>query len=155
MISNKVTQPKSHINKRFFDGVQVSVNSDDEDLDSNDDVDMDNEHGSIDQEHGSDEANLSNSRQMIPSIDTTDGSMAIGMMSASLTDKEMIMNNPHLKKLPNKILDERIQNAKENGEPSTLQLLTRGSPNVTKTKKQTGILVKSHSDMMIYMPALN
>ena len=87
----------------------------------------------------------------------------LGAMSNSLMEEQLIINNPHLQKLLSKLVDERIQDAREMGELSNSQLVMSMSPkatangNVKRTtsKKQTGMaLVKSLSDTTIYAPAL-
>ena len=41
----------------------------------------------------------------------TDPQIMLGASSATLTDEEMVMSNPHLKKLFNKMLHDRIKQA--------------------------------------------
>ena len=82
------------------------------------------------------------------------------------------MNNPHLRKLFNKMLDERIESARVEGESSGSRLLTVMTPkpadkssskkkNTTTTDEGNGRsnllrnkLIKSPSDTTIYAPAL-
>ena len=148
--------------KNKFDGIQISLNSDEEELDY-DDIVSQEEEGSIDQlsENGEENNNAKN--------DTT-----LGTSSSNFADEQTIMNNPHLHKLLNKMLDERIKIA-TSGECSLSQLLSKMTPtnsadkmeNVNKVnkdgsdkKKKTGKqgmsinVVKSPSDTTIYAPAL-
>ena len=139
-------------NDKIFDGIQVSLNSDEEELDYVDDVpqaeDFDDEHGSI--------------MDVQPTQTNTKSDLLLGASSASINDENLVMNNPHLKKLFNQMLDERIKQASERGESSSSQLLTTLTPNgatVNKTPekssgKTTVNLVKSPSDTTIYAPAL-
>ena len=89
---------KAFVNKTLFDGIQVSINSDkEEELDYEDDVaGQEMESGSIDQDH---EESVS---QSSPEKD-----LDLGATSSSLTEEHMIMNNPHLRKLLNKMLDKK------------------------------------------------
>ena len=185
----------SNLNNFKFDGIQVTVNSDDEDLDYVDDIlkndhdeinsiDLDNdqlqqhtehEHINHDLRIQLNEARVTGSNQVgnkaqavtvgTPVNRTTmdegaDDScvtgLALGATSSSLTEEQLIMNNPHLKKLLNKMLNERIQDAKNNGEGSSSELLSRISPSTKKknTKQPGTILVKLLSDTTIYVPAL-
>ena len=89
------------------------------------------------------------------------------------SDEEYVMKNPSLRKLFNKLLDERIKQAEQKGETSSSNLLTTLSDKhdkgnngekwqvtnkpLTTPKKQTPVrdkLVKSPSDTTIYAPAL-
>ena len=140
----------------LFDGIKVSVNSDEEELDYEDDLPEDDS-GSIDQE--------------IDKVVTADKqpaeSLMLGATSSMMTDEQneqIIMNNPHLRKLLNKMLDERIADAQQRGESSGSQILSRltlptqqGRINTqVQGKVGGGVLVtKSPSDMTIYVPALN
>ena len=102
-----------------FDGVQVTVNSDEEDeldLDYADDLNCDDEEGSIMEEE---EQNIDNNTESENNV------LRLGATSANLSEEEMIMNNPHPKRLLNKMLDERIQNAKKSDESSGSELLSK------------------------------
>ena len=90
----------------MYDGVQISVNSDEE-QDYEDVVEMgeDEDDGSIDL----DVRNVLKATTLVQ--ETTDSELQLGELSASLSDKQLIMNNPHLRKLFNKMLDERIHEA--------------------------------------------
>ena len=142
---------RKQINKLVFDGIQVSVNSDEEEeeLDYEDDV-------------GDDEADSMTQDQQDeqPIEESLDNSLGLGVTSANISDEQLIMNNPHLKRLLNKMLDERIKNACENGESSNSQLLSKLTPNDESKNKQNGktskgnMTIKSPSDTTIYMPAL-
>ena len=140
------------------DGIQVSVLSDKEDLDYVDnvtDVDQDDKNGSINQDQGSSDDTMDSQ---------IEGGIGLGATSASLNDEEQILNNPYLKKLLEKMLDERIKNAKGKGESSTSELLTSRTPNQTtkesgekgkqSQQKSKNNLIKSPSDTTIYAPAL-
>ena len=156
--------------KSIFDGIQVSVNTDEEDLDYEDDI-LDQEEedvGSMDEENvecqgqSMDEDSGRNQMKKCSRgiVSEQDNEMDLGASSASLTDEELVMNNPHLRKLLNKMLDERILQATKGGETSSSQLLTKMMPqssNTTKKQKQGSNLtaVKSPSDTTIYAPALN
>ena len=148
-----------------FDGIQVSVNSDKEDLDYVDDIsDQDDKNGNIIGDV-SDEVNSPNVRdqetngnRMGRSEITVDTVMDLGATSNTLTDEQLIMSNLHLKRLLNKMLDERIQEAMKKGESSESEILSRMTPPNTQTQsKYRGIVtvVKSPSDTTIYAPALN
>ena len=83
----------------------------------------------------------------------------------------MILNNPHLKKLLNRLLHERIQEVKDKGENSNSQLLSKKVPSTIpntrkviadrSNNKNTGNrlesvkVIKSPSDTTIYVPALS
>ena len=140
----------------LFDGIKVSVNSDKEELDYEDDLPEDDS-GSIDQEIDKD---VTVDKQPAESL-------MLGATSSMMTDEQneqIIMNNPHLRKLLNKMLDERIADAQQRGESSGSQILSRLTPPTQQGKKNTqmqgklggGVLVtKSPSDTTIYVPALN
>ena len=64
----------------------------------------------------------------------TESEMALGATSSTFTDEQMIMNNPHLRKLFNRMLDERINDAREKGESSGSELLSKIA---TVTEKKT------------------
>ena len=188
------TKAKKAYNK-FYDGVQISVNSDEE-LDFDDDfVDMMGEDdGSIDQdlrEQNTDDSENLNEHSMLRQDQgdqhrSADGSSAVkkqknssrignlestvsdniglGATSDSMNEEDMVMNNPHLRKLLNKMLDERIGNAKKHGETSTSNLLsgteslgTRNAGRSPKISMQQSAnkVIKSPSDTTIYAPALN
>ena len=176
--SNKKGNVRNKSNKAFvFDGIKVSVNSDEE-LDYEDDVLMGEEEeiGSIDQKDNAvssiNELDDSDSQEIgghlrkknkNPTQEevVTETDLNLGASSASLID-EQVMNNPHLKRLLNKMLDERILEAKRNGESSDSQLLSKMTPTQinegkTKNSKQTqgNPVIKSPSDTTIYVPALN
>ena len=80
--------------------------------------------------------------------------MGLGETSSSLTEEQLIMNNPHLKKLLNNMLDERIQNARTNGESSHSELLTGKESHKEPNRGNVVKIMKSPSDTMIYVPAL-
>ena len=86
--------------------------------------------------------------------------LVLGATSSYLTDEQLILNNPYLKKLLNRMLDEQIHDAKDKGESSSSGLLTRMSlqveePKITRQTKRRknnpGIVVKSPLDTTIYM----
>ena len=82
---------------------------------------------------------------------TTDSALILGATSSSMNEEELVMSNPHLKKLFNKMLDERIKKANESGETSTSQILSMMTPKSNKRGKE---VIKSPSDMTVYIPAL-
>ena len=94
---------------------------------------------------------------------STSEDIQLRVTSASLADEQLVMNNPHLRKLLNKMLDERIQQAQTRGESSTSHLLstdvavTAGQPKTQKGKmnKMNDKVIKSPSDTIIYVPALH
>ena len=146
----------------------MSVNSDDEELDYEDDVAFE-ESGSIDQDQDSDgdhgnQAAVKLSQNKAASVN--EGDIPLGASSASLTDEQMILNNPHLRKLLDRMLDECIQEANHKGETSSSQLLTTLSPNNVQngqgtkrksTETNSGMIInriKSPSDTTIYVLAL-
>ena len=139
----------------LFHGIQVSVTSDEEeDMDYIDDIDKERSVG-----HTSDD----NQNDIQMGNKSTENEMVLGASSSTLTNEQALLNNPHLKKLLDKLLDERIQNTAKNGESSSSQLLTKLTPtavNTTKVKKggqnkQGTKVIKSPSDTTIYVPALN
>ena len=177
-------------NQKLFDGIQVSVNSDDEEeeleLDYNDDVLMQEEDVDLDQEFLDEhtEGNFlietqNKERNGVSNVENTSQSppsaaLALGTTSASLNEEQVILNNPHLCKLLDRMLDEHIKDAKIRGESSSLALLTTMKPqdeqDQVRTTKQlqntskkrvegaagaaaTGI-IKSPSDTTIYVPAI-
>ena len=154
--------------KSTFDGIQVSVNSDDEELDYEDDLldqGEEDEIDSMDEDSmvAQNQAAQARSGKQSPAkgnniVDHTENDMALGTSSASLTDEELVMNNPHLRKLLNKMLDERILEASKRGESSNSQLLTKMTPqnqnSAGKKQKQGMHVVKSPLDTTIYIPAL-
>ena len=91
-----------------------------------------------------------------------------GAASNYESDEEYVMNNPSLRKLFNKLLDEWIKQASEKGESSSSKLLTSLSPTRKGMDKSTpknlkkiptyrtakDKVVKSPSDTTIYAPAL-
>ena len=99
------------------------------------------------------------------SVEADSLNMALGTSSSTLTEEQLVMNNPHLKKLLNKMLDERIQDAKRKCETSSSELLMQmagrteqqgqqeQTEQVTHKRKQNTGIVKSPSDMTIYIPA--
>ena len=141
---------------------------------------FDDEAGSIDHDHDHEEVNSSHDKNVVevPSQQKTvctevddhgmvDNALVLGASSASSTDKELIMNNPQLHRLLNKMLDERILDVQSKGETSKSELISRLTPqtrhdNVVSTSKQTAsqrktqgmALIKSPSDTTIYAPAL-
>ena len=154
---------ESKVNNIISDSIQVSVNSDEEELDYNDDLIQDEEEGSIDGSNLDSETKNEGDSDIVQE-DEMD--LDLGATSSSLTDEQLVMNNPHLKKLFNRMLDERIQKAKKTGESSGLQLLTRMT-DLPKTKTplvagwratQCGIgtvtVLKAPSDTTIYIPTL-
>ena len=163
IINNKTA---GKLTKDVFDGIQVSVNSDEE-LDYEDDLPDPDEDGSV--FHQSDKEETDDTDGLAVAESTNNG-LGLGASSASMTEEETIMNNPHLRKLLNKMLDERIKDANIRGESSGSQLLTRMTPQAEQSSKgpkrnNTGnslprnnnlgnALVKSPSDTMIYVPAL-
>ena len=170
------------INKNVFDGIKVSVNSDEEELDYEDNVFQDDDEGSIMEQQENDTMDRENGpckkvfKEMTEDVQTADANtdMVLGASSASMTEEDLVMNNPHLRKLLNRMLDERIQDAARRGEMSSSQLLTSLSPKDTqghnhgndqgqrpdtnsrgKNMKNNGInAIKSPSDTPIYVPAL-
>ena len=154
---------KDRVSHNNFDGIQISVNSDEEELNYEDDVTLGNmDEDEVDSnsvhEHVQDshvDEGQRSQRSLQP--ESVDNGLMLGATSTSITDEEMVMNNPHLKKLLNKMLDERIQAAKVSGETSGSQLLTKLTPNVNTKKRQsqnTG-MVKSPSNTTIYIPVLH
>ena len=146
----------------FCDGIQLSVNSDKE-LDYVDDL-LGEEEGSIDQD---DQDNDISQLDVPGDSANTVSDFQLGATSASLNDEQVVMNNPHLCKLLNKMLDERMEEAHQKGETSSSQLLTHTTPgsatkgkvNVqrgisTNVNETTNKLIKSPSDTTIYAPAL-
>ena len=153
------------------------MNSDKEELDYEDDL-MDAEDGDSmsqdfhDQEDLSDkdlrvvepaEAESNNQqRQNVPvcavGASETSNGLALGTTSTSMLDEEMVMNNLHLKRLLNKMLDERIQQTHKSGETSSSQILTKMTPtDQSKSTSNQGRsnIIKSPSDTTIYVPVLN
>ena len=162
----------------LFDGVQVTVNSEveEEDLDYIDDVSDDAESMNLDVQNDrnfilaeggnvSDENASNKSSKLIEherNADSEDSNaIDLGATSKSLMDEQMVMNNPYLKRLLNKMLDERIQQASSAGETSKSQLLTRMTPPQaadTARKVATGRngqAIKSPSNTTIYVSVLN
>ena len=179
-ISAKGFDHDDKINK-MFDGIQVSVNSDEEELDYEDDIlenkvddEMDTFQDELEIERNEDERVVLAKQQVKDKqVDKTrnseitdkasDGNeMVLGVSSASLTEEELMMNNPHLKKLLNRMLDERIKEAQNKGESSSSCILSGMAPQVegsqvnqkVNKKKQNAGIVKSPSDTTIYVPAL-
>ena len=130
------------------------VSHDSEELDYVDDMVDPDDQGSI---NGEKEDELSssphNDDDVTVSMDTGTA-MGLGKTSSSLTEEQLIMNNPHLKKLLNKMLDERIQNARTNGESSHSELLTGKESHKEPNRGNVVKIMKSPSDTMIYVPAL-
>ena len=144
------------------DGIQVTVNSDEEELDYDDillpDGEFDDEMGSI-----ADEANFDNPSDVhVDQVDTENGNLShlstdvgiiLGVTSSSMNDEELVMSNPHLKKLFNKMLDDRIKKAAgEKGESSSSRLLSSMTP--PENTKRGKDLIKSPSDTTVYAPTL-
>ena len=164
------TQTKKAINnKRFNDGVQVSVNSD-EKLDCEDDVLLgeDHDNGSINEMQNDESQKGKDSCEVVRDRvqnedDSTNSDIILGTTSVNMSDEELVMSNPHLKKLFSKMLDERIKQTNKNRESSSSRLLSTLSLQVATAKKgnveekvgQGNPLIKSPSDTMIYTPALN
>ena len=89
---------------------------------------------------------------------STDSAVILGATSSTLNNEGMVMSNPHLRKLFNKMLDERIRKSAEQGESSSSQLLTStvqkqpATPNANNGKGKE--MLKSPSDTTVYVPAL-
>ena len=156
-----------------FDGIKVAVNSDDEEELDYDDI-LEDEDSSMyqdqhDQQEGApvpDQQNENMDCGQNAGVTSVNNSLDLGASA----DEQTIMNNPHLRKLLNKMLDERIQEAQSRGESSGSQLLTRMTPpsaiaadanqasgqksSGKKNKNQGNTMVKSPSDTTIYVPAL-
>ena len=65
-----------------------------------------------------------------------------------MNEEELVMNNPHLRKLLNKMLDERIQEAKKRGETSESEILTKLTPQSNKRKSSGNqAIIKSPSGL--------
>ena len=98
---------------KLTDDIQVTVNSDEE-LDDEDDIDiLLGEEGSIDGD----------------TEELMDSAIILGATLDTLNDEELVMSNPHLKKLFNKMLDERIKKAAaEHGETSDSRILSSLTP---------------------------
>ena len=158
---------------KIDDGIKISVgadmSSDEEELDYEDDLMDEDEHGSIEAEdfrqnedlEVTDEVEEPTRRGNAKSL-VTDSEIMLGASSSTLNDEEMVMSNPHLKKLFNKMLDERIkQVAAKEGESSRSQILTSLTPqHVDKTPERTGKVknsnvIKSPSDTTVYAPTLS
>ena len=117
----------------IFDGVQVTVNSDEEELDYEDDI-LDNNEDEMDyseDKHDEHQTVVSPQDKCTPlhntshdkeigqrSTENESVNMALGATSTTLMDEELVLNNPHLRKLLNKMLDKRIQDARNKGESS-------------------------------------
>ena len=80
------------------DGIQVTIKSDEEELDYEDVMDEDPGSMIADDEEKKDTL-------------ATDSDILLGALSATLNDEEMVMRNPHLEELFNKMLDEQIKRA--------------------------------------------
>ena len=65
----------------------------------------------------------------------TDSDIILGASSSTLNDEDMIMQNPHLKKLFNKMLDDRIKKTAVSGETSNSRLLTSLTPPGSKNEQ--------------------
>ena len=92
--------------------------------------------------------------------DIFDIRMDLGATSASLTDDELIMNNPHFKRLLNKFFNKHIQDVKRNGKTSGSELISKiTSPQINSEKRQQSqgrtALIKSPSDTTIYASVLH
>ena len=175
---------RSHVgqnqSKKNSDGIQVTVNSDEEEELDYDDVlltegdDIDSFCGEVKpddtritnlviqtnkkQQEQPTRRELENSQNDTDGGDhehdsqmMTDSALILGATSASMNEEEQVMSNPHLKKLFNKMLDERIKKANEAGETSTSQILTSMTPKNSKRGKE---IIKSPSDTTVYVPAL-
>ena len=122
-------QKQKHIVKRgnnhVFDGIKVTVNSDEEDLDYKDNVVDPEETGSLYNDAGEEVSSEKGEQTLVD--DSVNNGLDLGASSASMNE-DMIMNNPHLKRLLNKMLDERIKDAQERGESSGSRLLTDLTP---------------------------
>ena len=139
-----------------FDGIQISVNSDEDEEELDYDDILDDDQGSI-QEMKMVENNETNTDSGDDDrAVATDSDILLGASSATISDEEMVMSNPHLRKLLNKMLDERIRSVNEKGENSSSRLLTTKSPtSMDKGKEHPVQTIKSPSDTTIYAPALN
>ena len=149
--SSDIVEPNNKKRIKLTDGIQVMVNSDEE-LDYKDDIDIPlGDEGSIDGD----------------TEDLTDSAIILGATSDTLNDEELVMSNLHLKKLFNKMLDERIKKAAaEHGETSDSRILSSLTPpqgaakrsnkgNQNQVLQPTTRLIKSPSDTTVYAPALN
>ena len=84
--------------------------------------------------------------------------MGDSQTSSQTSEEKLLLENPGLKDLFNRMLDERIQQAAKQGESSSSRLLTTMSP-ATDNKNRGRIKIdnavnKSPSDTTIYAPAL-
>ena len=94
----------------------------------------------------------------------SDDELGLGATGASMSEEEKLLKNPSLKRLFNKLLDERIEQANKRGESSKSTLLTELTPPqkginpCTKTNRcgtaEQQRVVKSPSDTTIYAPVL-
>ena len=148
-----------------FDGIQISVNSDEEEEEELDYDDiLDDDQGSVHDmeaveggtemnvDSGDEDKGLLENNQFV----ATDSDILLGASSATITDEEMVMSNPHLCKLFNKMLDERIRTVNEKGESSSSHVLTTNTPKASLNKVKDPVqIIKSPSDTTIYAPALN
>ena len=100
------------------------------------------------------EATADNENNLNGSIDN---GIALGGTSNNMLDEEMVMNNPHLKRLLSKMLDKKIKQAQTTGESSGSELLSCMTPqDKRQSTNNTGNKpIKSPSDTTIYVPALN
>ena len=121
------------------------MNSDEEELDYEDDistqedgiVDPDDDCGSMDEE-------------ISPQI-STDSAILLSASSSTLNDEDVVMSNPHLKRLFDRMLEDRMKKARDVGESSNSKVLTTRTPPKNKSGKD---IVKSPFDTTVYAPAL-
>ena len=163
---NKTKTTMEIIDKDCFDGIKVLVNSDEEEeLDYEHDLGDHDDAGSMGQDSDREVMNLDQENDS-QTLHSTEAGLCLGASA----DEQMIMNNPHLKRLLNRMLDERIKEVNSKGESSGSQLLSCMSPNdppntqgkthvpataAENKKNRQGInIVKSPSDTTIYVPAL-
>ena len=138
------------------DGIDIDVNSQDEELDYIDDVDLDGEDSGV--------IEFNNRRAGAEPMDTSDQGLLLGATGSSVEEERKLLENPYLRSVLRKMVDERIQQAQIGGESSKSTVLTTPTQKTTKPGGSQGKVnksgektkvIKSPSDTTIYRPALN
>ena len=141
--------PKGKVNG---DGITCSVEHFEDDEEVEFDCDDDDFPEVLDKHT---EINVSNESDLIQA----DGESELNLNASETTmdEEQLLLSNPGLKKLFNKMLDDRIRQANQSGECSNSQLLMTLTPNNRNQGKSAMAvkdpMVKSPSDTTIYVPA--
>ena len=126
-----VHQLTKMVDNQLNDGIQVTTDYDEED----DDVELDYDDILMtgEEDEGSIDADIEQDRETQSVVNSNGTVIGLGATSTTLNEEELVMSNPHLKKLLNKMLDERLKQVESQGQSSNSRLLTSTTPNRRNT----------------------